>query len=71
MSSKKKKIKKISDSLRNIYTLVYAIFQLKRKGAVLCFSPLLFYYCLANGNTSNKCSTRAINIKVDLSIWKK
>lgn len=52
-------------------TLVYAVFQLNRKRTVLCFSPLLFYYCLANGNTSNKCSTRAININVDLSIWEK
>lgn len=46
-------------------------FNLNRKGTVLCFSPLPFYYCLANGNTSNKCSTRAIHIKVDLSIWEK
>ena len=52
-------------------TLVYAVFQLNRKRTVLCFSSLLFFYCLANGNTSNKCSTRAININVDLSIWEK
>lgn len=64
-------IKKTDNTPSNTYTLVYAVFQLKKKGAVLCFSPLLFYYCLANGNTSNKCSTRAINIKVDLSIWEK
>lgn len=51
------------------YTLVCAVFQPSRKGAVSCLSPLLFYYCLANGNTSNKCSTQAVNIKVDLSIW--
>lgn len=52
-------------------TLVCAVFQPGRKGTVSCLSPLLFYYCLANGNTSNKCSTRAVNIKVDLSIWEK
>lgn len=46
-------------------------FNLNRKGTVLCFSPLPFYYCLVNGNASNKCPTRAININVDLSIWEK
>lgn len=61
----------INGTSSHSYTLVYAVFQLNRKRTVLCFSPLLFYYCLANGNTSNKCSTRAINIKVDLSIWEK
>lgn len=61
----------INGTSSHSYTLVYAVFQLNRKRTVLCFSPLLFYYCLANGNTSNKCSTRAINIKVDLSVWEK
>lgn len=61
----------INGTLSRSYTLVYTVSQLNRKGTVLCFSPLLFYYCLANGNTSNKCSTRAININVDLSIWEK
>lgn len=62
---------KINGTSSRSNTLAYAVFQLNRKGTALCLSPLLFYYCPANGNTSNKCFTRAINIKVDLSIWEK